>query len=147
MLSSKEVCELLKQKHPFVFVDRVLELENGKRILAVKNITANEVFLAGHFPDNPVFPGVLLIEAVAQTASILCMKSTGMEIDAENQFLAIGGVQRFQFMKAVRPGDSLYIDVEAVKVVPKGAIMKAEVKMGDTIIASGQMTFGVVQNE
>lgn len=147
MINSKEICSILKQKVPFVFVDRVLEMQEGKRIVAIKNVTANEGFMAQHFPNNPVFPGVLIIETVAQTVSVLCSLSQEIMPVDEDSFLALGGVQRFNLVKPVRPGDTMRIEVDIIKVVPTAAIVKAVVKVDENIVADGQLTFGVVKGE
>jgi len=146
MISYNEIQSLLKQKAPFIFVDRVIEHEKGKKIVSLKNVTGNEFFSAFHFPDNPVYPGVFIIESIAQTAAILCVLAMEEEKD-QMQFLALGGLQRFNFLKPVRPGDTLRIEVEAVKLLQQMAIVKAAVKVEDTLIAEGQLTFGAVRNE
>lgn len=146
MLSFNEIAKLLNQKAPFVFVDKVLEIEKGKGIVAIKNISAGENFAALHFPGNPVYPGVYIIESVAQTASILFSYSQDEEKEDENQFLALGGVQNFRFLQVVRPGDTMKIELEIVKAVLNMAITKATVKVEDKIIAEGQLSFGVVKN-
>jgi len=147
MISYNEIQILLKQKTPFIFVDKVIEHEKGKRIVSLKNVTGSEMFSALHFPDNPVYPGIFIIESIAQTTAIMC--SLAMEKDKNNeiQFLALGGLQRFNFYKPVRPGDTLRIEVEAVKLLQQMAIVKATVKIDDTLVAEGQMTFGAVKDE
>ncbi|MCC5466502.1 3-hydroxyacyl-ACP dehydratase FabZ family protein [Pelosinus baikalensis] len=146
MLSFNEICKILEQKAPFVLVDKVLEIDKGKRIVAVKNVSGGELFSALHFPGNSVYPGILILESIAQTASILFSDSIDKDISTENQFLALGGIQRFQFLKVVRPGDTLIIEVEIIKGTLQMALTKVSVKMGDTIIGEGQMSFGVVKD-
>ncbi len=147
MILYNEIQSLLKQKAPFIFVDKVIEHEKGKRIVSLKNVTGSELFSAFHFPDNPVYPGIFIIESIAQTTAILC--SLAMEEDKKDQtqFLALGGLQRFHFLKPVRPGDTLRIDVEVVKLLQQMAIVKAVARVDDTLIAEGQLTFGAVKNE
>jgi len=147
MISYNEIQSLLKQKTPFIFVDKIIEHEKGKRIVSIKNITGSELFSGLHFPDNPVYPGIFIVESIAQTTAILC--SLAMEEDAGNQmqFLALGGIQRFNFYKPVRPGDTLKIEVDAVKLYQQMAIVKATAKVDDILIAEGQMTFGAVNDE
>jgi len=149
MISYNEIQTILKQKAPFIFVDKVIEHERGKRIVSLKNVTGNELFAALHFPGNSLYPGIFIIESVAQTAAILC--SLAIEYD-ENvndgiQFLALGGLQRFNFLKPVRPGDTLRIEVEALKLCQRMAIVKAYAKVENTLVAEGQLTFGVVKDE
>ena len=147
MISYTEIQSILKQKAPFIFVDRVTLHEKGKRIVSLKNVTGNELFSAFHFPDNPVYPGIFIIESIAQTTAILC--ALAMEEDEKDpiQFLALGGLQRFSFLKPVRPGDTLLIEVEAVKLLGQMAIVKATAKVDDIMVAEGQMTFGAVKDE
>jgi len=147
MISYNEIQSLLKQKTPFIFVDKVTEHEKGKRIVSLKNVAGNELFSALHFPGNPVYPGIFIIESIAQTTAILC--SLAMEQDGANeiQFLALGGLQRFNFYKPARPGDILRVEVEAIKLLSQMAIVKATAKVDDTLVAEGQMTFGAVKYE
>lgn len=134
---------MLKQKTPFVFVDKILEYEKGKRIVAQKNVSGSEFFASLHFPGNPVYPGIFIIESVAQAASILCALEEGTEEDV--QFMALGGIQRFDFHKPARPGDVLRIEVNLVKMYKGMAIVKACVKADGEAVAEGQMTFGTVR--
>ncbi len=148
MISFDEIQSILKQKSPFIFVDRVIEHEKGKRIVSIKNVTGSEMFSSFHFPDNSVYPGIFIIESIAQTASILC--SLAYENEPSNQqmqFLALGGMKRVNFYKPVRPGDTMRIEVEAVKLYQQMAIVKACVKVDDALIVEGQLIFGAVKNE
>jgi 3-hydroxyacyl-[acyl-carrier-protein] dehydratase len=125
----------------------VIEHNKGKKIVSLKNVTGNELFSAFHFPDDPVYPGIFIIESIAQTTAILC--SLAMEEDEKDQiqFLALGGLQRFSFYKPVRPGDILRIEVTAVKLLHQMAIVKATARVDDILVAEGQLTFGAVKNE
>jgi len=147
MISYNEIQSILKQKAPFIFVDKVIEHDKSKKIVSLKNVTGNELFSAFHFPDNPVYPGIYIIESIAQTTAILCSLATEEDEKDHIQFLALGGLQRFHFLQPVRPGDTLRIEVEAVKLLPQMAIVKAIAKVGDTSVAEGQLTFGAVKNE
>jgi 3-hydroxyacyl-[acyl-carrier-protein] dehydratase len=147
MISYNEIQSLLKQKTPFIFVDKVIDHDKGKRIVSLKNVTGSEMFSALHFPDNPVYPGIFIIESIAQTTAILCSLAMEENENNEIQFLALGGLQRFNFYKPVRPGDTLRIEVEAIKLLQRMAIVKATVKVDDTMVAEGQMTFGAVKDE
>ena len=147
MISYNEIQSILKQKAPFIFVDKVIEHDKGKKIVSLKNVTGNELFSAFHFPDNPVYPGIYIIESIAQTTAILCSLATEEDEKDQIQFLALGGLQRFNFLKPVRPGDTLRIEVEAVKLLPQMAIVKAIAKVENILVAEGQLTFGAVKNE
>ena len=147
MISYNEIQSLLKQKTPFIFVDKVINHDKGKRIVSLKNVTGSEMFSALHFPDNPVYPGIFIIESVAQTTAILCSFAMEENENNEIQFLALGGLQRFNFYKPVRPGATMRIEVETAKLLQQMAIVKAVVKVDDIMVAEGQMTFGAVKNE
>ena len=104
-----EILQYLPHRYPFLLVDRVLELEPGKRILALKNVTMNEPFFPGHFPHHPVMPGVLIIEAMAQAAALLSFKSTGVKPD-ENSVVYFAGIDNARFKRPVEPGDQLVLE-------------------------------------
>lgn len=101
-----EITQILPHRYPFLFVDQVLELEKGKRIKAIKNVSANEPFFQGHFPEFPLMPGVLQIEALAQAGGLL------MGFNPENQVAFLTGVSEAKFRRLVVPGDQLDLDVE-----------------------------------
>ena len=105
-----EVLEHLPQRFPFLMIDRVLECEPGKRIRAVKNVSANEPFFPGHFPGRPVMPGVLILEAMAQAAGILVFRTQGSKPD-ENSVYYYAGIDNARFKRPVEPGDRLEIEV------------------------------------
>lgn len=107
-----EILQYLPHRYPFLLVDRVLELEEGKRILALKNVTMNEPFFPGHFPHHPVMPGVLIVEAMAQTAAVLVMSSLGEDESRLVYFMSIDGVR---FRRPVVPGDRLELHVEKIQ--------------------------------
>jgi len=146
-----EVCKILKQKSPFIFIDKVLEVEYDSRIVAIKNISGCEMFSTLHFPGNSVYPGILIIESVAQATAVLChlSKTKGAvrgDTD-ESLFMALGGIQQFQFLSPARPGDTLEIEVLVRKLVGDLMIAGAEVRRGSDVIAKGQLSFGVVKSE
>ena len=105
-----EVLAYLPQRFPILMIDRVLECEPGKRILALKNVTANEPFFPGHFPRRPVMPGVLILEAMAQAAAILAFRTLGTRPD-ENSVYYYAGIDDARFKRVVEPGDQLRIEV------------------------------------
>ncbi len=135
------VIEILPQGHPFVFVDKVLELEAGKRILCQKNLTISEPCFEGHFPDTPLFPGVLIIEAMAQSSIILFRKSEEGKV-ADDQVFVLGSVKS-HFFHPVFPGDILLIEVTVEKLISKAAIVSCEVRLDGTRVAKATLTFGV----
>ena len=106
------VMELLPHRYPFLLVDRVMECEPGNRIIAYKNVTLNEPFFQGHFPQKPVMPGVLIIEAMAQATCLLALQSEGVSDDA---IYLLVGVDKARFKRQVEPGDRLQLEMELIK--------------------------------
>ncbi len=105
-----EVLEHLPHRFPFLLIDRIRELDLGKRILALKNVTINEPFFQGHFPQRPIMPGVLILEAMAQAAGILVFRTQGDKPD-ENSVYYLAGIDKARFKRPVVPGDQLEIEV------------------------------------
>ncbi|AVR97217.1 MULTISPECIES: 3-hydroxyacyl-ACP dehydratase FabZ [Pseudoduganella] len=113
-LDINQIKALLPHRYPMLLVDRVLTWEANKTITAIKNVTANEEFFNGHFPHKPVMPGVLMIEAMAQTAALLSFLSTNVKPD-ENSVVYFVGIDNTRFKRPVVPGDQLKMDVEIVR--------------------------------
>ena len=109
VLDIHRILKLLPHRYPILLVDRVLELERGQRIKALKNVTINEPFFMGHFPHRPVMPGVLMLEALAQTAALLSFESMGHEPDA-NTVVYFVGIDGARFKRVVEPGDQLILE-------------------------------------
>jgi 3-hydroxyacyl-[acyl-carrier-protein] dehydratase len=110
----QEVLRYLPHRFPFLLIDRVLECEPGKRIVALKNVTANEPHFVGHFPDRPIMPGVLILEAMAQAAAILGFRTMQQPPD-DNSMYYFAGIDNARFKKPVAPGDQLVIEVLALQ--------------------------------
>lgn len=118
MLTSQQIQEILPHRYPFLLVDRVLELEEGKRAVGLKNVTINEEFFNGHFPHYPVMPGVLIVEALAQVSAVIMLTKEGNE----GRLGLLAGIDHCRFKKQVKPGDQLRLEVTITRV--KGAIGK-----------------------
>lgn len=110
MLDVNEIMKILPHRYPFLLVDRVVELEPGKRIVSIKNVTINEPFFPGHFPGHPVMPGVLIVEAMAQTAALCVYTASEDNIGKVTYFV---GIDNTRFRKPVVPGDQLRFELEA----------------------------------
>lgn len=110
MMDIHEILKQLPHRYPFLLVDRVLELEKGKFIKAVKNVTINEPFFGGHFPHRPVMPGVLMLEAMAQAAAMLAFDAVGVTPDDKTVYY-FAGIDAARFKRPVEPGDQLIMDV------------------------------------
>ena len=111
-----QVLAHLPQRYPMIMVDRVKECEPGKRILAIKNVSANEPYFPGHFPHRPIMPGVLILEAMAQTAGVLMFRSQGTMPDDNTVYYYVG-IDNARFKKPVLPGDQLEIEVHVERVL------------------------------
>jgi len=114
-MNVNEIKELLPHRYPFLLVDRVVEIEPGERILAYKNITSNEDVFNGHFPNKPIFPGVMIIEAMAQAAGVLGFATEGKGVK-DNLLFLFAGVDGVRFKRQVIPGDQLMLTAEIVSV-------------------------------
>ncbi len=139
-LDSKGIQAIIPHRWPFLLVDRIDEVEPGVRAVGLKNFTANEQFFQGHFPGNPVVPGVLLVEALAQVGAVAILSSP--EHKGKIPFFA--AIESFRFRKPVVPGDSVRLEVSLTKT--RGNIGKGMAKafVGDTLVAEGELTFAVV---
>ena len=139
ILDINEIKKVLPHNYPFLLVDRILELEEGKRAVGVKNVTINEHFFQGHFPDYPVMPGVLIIEALAQVGAVALLKNP--EFAGKIAFLT--GIDKVRIRRQVVPGDQLRLEVELIQF--KLSIGKAEAKafVGDQLVAEGNLMFAI----
>jgi beta-hydroxyacyl-ACP dehydratase FabZ len=143
-LEMPNILERIPHRHPMVMIDRVLSLEPGKRGVGVKCVTYNESFFSGHFPDNPIFPGVLMIEAMAQMAGIVLGKSAeekeekASEPVQENRYLA--AVNRLKFTRKVTPGVCLQITVEVLKKFGNLTLVSAKIEENGELVASGELS-------
>ncbi|MBK6592637.1 MAG: 3-hydroxyacyl-ACP dehydratase FabZ [Burkholderiales bacterium] len=114
MMDIHEILKQLPHRYPFLMVDRVLSVEKGKSIQALKNVSINEPFFSGHFPHRPVMPGVLMLEAMAQAAALLSFDTMGVTPDDKTVYY-FAGIDGARFKRPVEPGDQLIMDVELVR--------------------------------
>ena len=136
----QEIQRLLPHRYPFLLVDRVTELVRGERVKGYKNVTINEPFFQGHFPERPVFPGVLILEAMAQASAILASHSAEVEEDQKIIFL-FAGVDRARFKRPVEPGDQLVIDVEQTHYKAQVWKYATRASVDSRLVASAEVMF------
>ncbi len=137
-MNIQDVKNYLPHRYPFLLIDRVLELEIGKSIVALKNVTYNEPQFTGHFPAQPIMPGVLIIEALAQATGILAFKSeVGKPIDGQIYMLV--GVDKVRFKRMVEPGDQLRLEVEIMAVKRGIWKFKCVAKVDDKVVTSAEL--------
>ncbi|WP_369178028.1 3-hydroxyacyl-ACP dehydratase FabZ [Candidatus Thiodubiliella endoseptemdiera] len=137
-MNIQDVKNYLPHRYPFLLIDRVLELEIGKSIVALKNVTYNEPQFTGHFPAQPIMPGVLIIEALAQATGILAFKSeVGKPIDGQIYMLV--GVDKVRFKRMVEPGDQLRLEVEVMAVKRGIWKFKCVAKVDDKVVTSAEL--------
>ena len=137
-MTIEEIKEYLPHRHPFLLIDRVLSFEAGKRIVALKNVTVNEPFFPGHFPHFAVMPGVLIVEAMAQAAAVLSLKSMGHKNDGKWVYYFVG-IDGARFKRPVTPGDQLVIEVDAGRASRGMAKFNAVAKVGDAVAAEAEL--------
>lgn len=135
----QQIKETIPHRYPFLLVDKVLEIEEGKRVVGIKNVTVNEPFFQGHFPDYPVMPGVLIIEALAQVGAIAVL---GME-ENEGKLGFLAGVDKCRFKRQVVPGDQLQLEVEITRM--KGPIGKGKgiATVNGELACQAEITFAI----
>ncbi len=143
MMNINEINKRIKQRPPFQMIEKVLELTPNVEATGLKNVSVNEPYFMGHFPDNPIMPGVLIIESCAQLCSLV-IESDGSDADLIYVLLK---VDNFKFIKPVIPGDTLIINVKKSKVMGPLTTFDAVVKVNDVIYSKGTMTFTSVKKE
>lgn len=142
-LNIEEIKGLLPHRYPFLLVDRVLEVEVGKRIRAIKNVTINEPFFEGHFPEHPIMPGVLIIEALAQVGGILALLTTPENLG--NPAIYLMSLDKVRFRKPVVPGDQLILEMEVLRGGKKLFKMMGKAFVNDTLVAEGELMAAVAK--
>jgi 3-hydroxyacyl-[acyl-carrier-protein] dehydratase len=139
-MTFEEIKTYLRQRFPFIMVDRVLEVEPGKRIKAVKNVTGNEIQFLGHFPDYAIMPGVLIVEAIGQCASILFSRTTGRGVK-EGELLVLAAINDMRFFVSVHPGHTMILEVTILKMTGEAALVEGIVTVDGTVVTKGRLAF------
>jgi len=133
----KEIMKIIPHRYPFLLIDRIINIEEGKKVTAIKNVSINEQFFEGHFPKEPVMPGVLIIEAMAQAGA--CAIMTMDEYKEKTAYF--GAIDNAKFRGKVVPGDTLRLEVEIVKLKKVAGIGKGVAYVGDKKVAEAEITF------
>ena len=140
MLEAKQIMEIIPHRQPILMVDRILEIEPGKRAVGIKNISANDPIFQGHYPGNPIFPGVLIVEAMAQTGAVAMMSQP--EYAAKVPVFA--GIDECKFKRPVLPGDQLRLEVEIVAVKHGVGVGTGKAFVGEELKAQATLKFAFV---
>lgn len=143
MLDINQIKEIIPHRYPFLLVDKIMEMEPGKRAVGIKNVTVNEPFFQGHFPGCPVMPGVLIIEAMAQVGAVSVLSMP----EFAGKLALFAGVEKAKFRRRVIPGDTLKIEVEMVKLRGKIGKARAVARVGEDLAAEAELMFAVTENK
>ncbi len=146
MLGINEVMDFLPHRYPFLMIDRILEFEADKRVVGLKNVTINEPFFQGHFPGHPIMPGVLLLEAMAQTGGVLALMSLPAE-EVKKKVLYFMSIDKAKFRKPVLPGDQVRFELTLIKARGNIKSFKAEAKVDGAIVAESEMMAMIVDKD
>ena len=133
-----EILEYLPHRYPFLLVDKVVDYKPGEYLIAVKNVSVNEPFFPGHFPQRPVFPGVLIMEALAQATGLLAFKTQGKKPDGSSLYY-FAGIDNCRFKQPVQPGDQMFLEVKLLTTKRNIWKFSAEAKVDGKVVASAEL--------
>ena len=139
LMTAKEIMEIIPHRQPFMLIDTIEELEEGKRVVAKKCVSYNEPFFAGHFPQEPVMPGVLIVEALAQVGAVAILSMP----EHKGRIAFFGGIQKCRFKGMVRPGDKLKLETKIIKQRGPYGVGDAVATVDGKVVASAELTFMV----
>lgn len=143
ILETKDIEKIIPHRNPFLLVDRILEVEPGKRAVGIKNVTANEPFFKGHFPGNPIMPGVLIVEALAQTACVAAL----LDEPNKGKLGVFAAIDSMKFKKLVTPGDTLRLEVEVTAFKLNIAVINVKATVDGKLAAEGVIRCALIKQE
>jgi beta-hydroxyacyl-ACP dehydratase FabZ len=144
-MNNEEVQQILPHRYPFLLVDRILELTLNEKVRGLKNVTVNEPFFQGHFPGKPIMPGVLIVEAMAQTGGVLAYKSTPQLMG--RKLIYFMAIDKVKFRRPVLPGDQLILEVVALRRGQRVWKMQGKAFVGDNLVAEAELTAAIGDEE
>ncbi len=139
-----QIMDFLPHRYPFLLIDRVVEFERGKRIVAIKNVTINEPFFNGHFPGYPIMPGVLVVEAMAQAGCILLLNEVA---DREKKLVLFSGIDAAKFRRPITPGDQLRLEIDVISFRSRGGRMEGKAYVDGKLACEATLTCAVVPRQ
>jgi beta-hydroxyacyl-ACP dehydratase FabZ len=142
VLNVEDIQKILPHRHPFLLVDRIIELRDGESAVGVKAVSYNEPFFRGHFPDHPVMPGVLVVEAMAQVGAVLLLSGLPEE---RRRIVYFTGIDKTRFRRPVRPGDQLRLELKVLKLRSRTAKMRGEAYVDGTLVAEAEIFSALVE--
>ncbi|MEG1441235.1 MAG: 3-hydroxyacyl-ACP dehydratase FabZ [Oscillospiraceae bacterium] len=142
-LNIREIMDIIPHRYPFLLIDKIVELEEGKSAVGIKNVTMNEPFFQGHFPGQPIMPGVLIAEALAQVGAVLILKNP----EFKNKIAVFTTMDGFKFKHQVKPGETLRLEVEMTKMRSIMGKASAVAYVDDKVAAKGEIGFALVDKE
>ena len=140
-----EIMKFLPHRYPFLMVDKIIELKPGKKVVELKNVTINEPFFQGHFPDIPIMPGVLIIEGMGQAGGVLAFES--MPVERQGDLIYFMGMDKVRFRKPVVPGDQLIFQLKIVKIRTRVVKMSGEAFVDEKRVAEAELMASIGENE
>lgn len=140
LLDIHEIKNYLPHRYPFLLIDKVISAKPNESLVALKNVTYNEPFFEGHFPNRPVMPGVLIVEALAQASAIMAAYGAG-EVKSDNRVYYFTGIDKARFKRPVEPGDQLIFEVELLRQIKNMWKCKGVAKVDDSVVAQAELMF------
>ncbi len=141
MMYIDEIMKLIPHRYPFILIDRIVDMEPGKRCTAIKNVTINEQYFQGHFPNQPVMPGVLILESMAQAGAFLTLHSVADPLQKNMFFSAI---EKSRFRKPITPGDQVRLEMELLKLRLNAVKLQGEAYVDETLVAEATLMANIV---